>query len=365
MGAPRLFGDAFRGTRVLVTGHTGFKGSWLTRWLLDLGAEVTGLALEPDTTPSLFDDLGLQDHVAHHVGDIRDAALVESIITAAQPEVVLHLAAQPLVRRAYAEPVYTFEVNAVGTANVLEAVRATDSVRAVVSVTTDKVYKNPETGHPFTEDEPLGGHDPYSASKACAEIVTASFRDSFFASGGPAVATARAGNVIGGGDWAEDRIVPDCVRALAAAGPIAVRNPGAVRPWQHVVEPLSGYLRLAQLLLEDGRGYAEAFNFGPDPEGRHTVADVVEAAIGVWGSGEWHRPELGVQPHEAGLLTLNVDKAADRLGWTPLWDFDETIARTVGWYREYAVDRSSAVDSTISDIEHYVATARLAGARWA
>jgi len=361
-----LFGGAFGSTRVLVTGHTGFKGSWLSRWLLDMGAEITGLALEPETDPALFDELRLADHLAHRLGDIRSLETVKAAFSAAKPEIVFHLAAQPLVRRSYDEPLYTFETNIMGTGNVLEAARTCPETRAIVVITTDKVYENPETGHPFTEEQPLGGSDPYSASKAGAEIVSASYRSSFFgAPGSAAIATARAGNVIGGGDWSKDRIIPDCVRALEAGESIVVRNPASVRPWEHVVEPLSGYLHLGSMLLREGAEYAEAFNFGPDPSKTYTVEDVVNRAVAAWGGGSWHRPDLGAQPHEASLLQLDVDKAEERLGWKPAWDFDVTVDRTIGWYRRYADDATCADEATIEDIRAYVAAGSAAGAPWA
>ena len=358
------FGGAFAGKRVLLTGHTGFKGSWLSRWLLDLGADVTGYALEPDTSPSLFADLGLAAVMDSHIGDIRDAARFDEVFAEVRPELVLHLAAQPLVRRSYTEPRYTLETNVMGTANVLEAVRRSDECRVVLNVTTDKVYANDEAGEAFSEDRPLGGHDPYSASKAASEIVTASYRDSFFSqAGAAAVATARAGNVIGGGDWAEDRLVPDCARALASGQPLAVRNPASVRPWQHVLEPLSGYLHLAARLLVD-RELAGAFNFGPDPDSARTVGEVAERFVSAWGEGSWHVPESGVQPHEAAQLRLDIGKAGRTLGWHPVWEFDETIQRTAAWYHAYTggADATALVEA---DFDAYLTAARAAAAPWA
>jgi CDP-glucose 4,6-dehydratase len=348
-----------------VTGHTGFKGSWLTRWLLDLGADVTGYALEPDTTPALFDALNLKADIDSRIGDIRDGETLAALVSEVRPEIVLHLAAQPLVRRSYTEPAYTFDVNVMGTVNLLQAVKACDETRVLVNVTTDKVYENPESGHPFTEREPLGGHDPYSASKACSEIVTAAYRSSFFGDG-PAVATARAGNVIGGGDWASDRIVPDCARALIAGQPVVVRNPGSVRPWQHVLEPLSGYLALAESLWIDGASHAQAYNFGPPSGETHTVRDVVERSIEAWGAGRWTTPEALVQPHEAGLLALDVSKAQADLGWRPVWDFDETVDRTMRWYQRHAEDAASAQMACDEDIAAYAiaAAASSAGRDW-
>lgn len=348
------FDGVFEGRRVLVTGHTGFKGSWLCRWLLDLGAEITGLALEPDTSPALFNELRLDAALRSMIGDVRDAGFVGRVVQTARPEIVFHMAAQPLVRRSYAEPVYTFETNVMGTANVLQACRACADTRAVVNVTTDKVYANDETGRAFVEDEPLGGHDPYSASKACSEIVSQSYRAAFFGPEGRiAHATARAGNVIGGGDWAQDRIVPDIVRALAAGESIPVRNPESVRPWQHVLDPLSGYLRLAQVLVESPQSVDGAFNFGPSPDNSRMVAELVDVALRAWGAGEWEHPALEGQPHEAGLLRLDISKAERELGWRPVWGFDTAVERTVDWYRRVARgENSSAV--TESDLAAYL-----------
>ncbi len=352
------FAAVFAGRRVLVTGHTGFKGSWLCRWLLDMDAEVTGYALEPDSTPALFGELMLAHHMDSRIGDIRDAAHVARIVSEVRPEVVFHLAAQPLVRRSYAEPLYTFDTNVMGTANLLEAVRGCDATRAIVNVTTDKVYENPETGVPFPEEAPLGGHDPYSASKACSEIVSASYRRSFLAESGAALATARAGNVIGGGDWSVDRIIPDVVRALAVGEPVRVRHPEAVRPWQHVLDPLAGYLTLAANLLEaDAERYARAYNFGPEPDDTHTVRELVERALAAWGAGAWDVPDLGEQPHEAGLLVLAIERAKQELGWRPVWDFDTAVEHTVEWYRRVG-DGESATEVTREDIAAYTEALR-------
>jgi len=361
--SPRLFGDAFRGKRVLVTGHTGFKGSWLSRWLLDLGAEVTGFALPPDTTPSLFTELDLARSLDSRFGDVRDAQKVAALIAEVRPEIVLHLAAQPLVRRSYAETPYTFETNVMGVVNLLEAVRASSDCRVVLNVTTDKVYANPETAEPFAEESPLGGHDPYSASKAAAEIVTASYRSSFFGGpGAPAVSTARAGNVIGGGDWAEDRLVPDCVRALGAGESVEIRNPASTRPWQHVLEPLGGYLHLAAMSLRDSQA-AGAFNFGPDVGEIRTVGEVVELFHAAWGHGDWHAHAPDQQPHEATHLRLAIGKADRELDWRPLWGFEQSVERTVQWYRAFA-DGSAAEDLVAEDIATYVRTAAQADASW-
>ncbi len=327
--------------RVLVTGHTGFKGAWLCEWLLGLGAEVHGIALAP-LKPSLFAALGLEQRMKHTVLDIRDKAALAAKIAEIRPEFIFHLAAQALVRLSYREPVLTFETNAIGTANVLEAVRVGNFPCSVVVITTDKCYENDGQPRNFKESDPLGGHDPYSASKAAAEIVVASYRDSFFSQGTEvALASARAGNVIGGGDWAEDRLVPDCIRALSMGKAVPVRNPAFTRPWQHVLEPLGGYLLLGAK-LEDARGkkdaveiarYAQAFNFGPNPDANRCVRDLVEEVLKYW-PGKWEQIHQEKHLKEAPLLSLAIDKARETLGWQPRWDFAETVRETVKWYRE-------------------------------
>ncbi len=365
-GSGQAFGGSYAGRRVFVTGHTGFKGSWLSSWLLTLGAEVSGYALEPDTRPSLFNDLGLAGNVDHAIGDVRDATNLRNTLRRQQPELVVHMAAQPLVRRSFAEPVFTFSTNVLGTLNVLEASRAIDSVRGIVIVTTDKVYENPESGDAFAEDDPLGGVDPYSASKAAAEIVTAAYRSSFYSGEGTAlVATARAGNVIGGGDWAEDRLVPDCVRAVMADEPVIVRNPTSVRPWQHVLESLSGYLTLGAALLAGEMSAAAAFNFGPAPGDALPVQKVVERFLSAWGSGSWESPERRDEPYEARFLRLDTSRAAERLGWMPVWDADRAVSATAAWYRAYADDPHSTPKLIGSGIKAYMADADAAGVRWA
>jgi CDP-glucose 4,6-dehydratase len=362
-----LFGGVYEGRRVLVTGHTGFKGSWLTRWLLDLGAHVTGYALEPPTDPALFDELDLAARIDHNIGDVRDLAHLRDVMAAAKPEIVLHLAAQPLVRLSYDEPVSTFETNVMGSVNVLEAARSVGSVRVVLNVTSDKCYENREWEFAYRENDAMGGYDPYSASKGCAELVTAAYRRSFFGDADSAsVATARAGNVIGGGDWALDRIVPDCVRALAAGEPIVVRNPDAVRPWQHVLEPTSGYLWLASRLFAGTHDYDGAWNFGPAASGNITVREVVETVLAEWGSGEWVGPEAGTRnPHEAHFLKLDCSKATDLLAWRGVWDAQQALRYTTSWYREYYADPSIAEKITTECVSAYVTRATELGAAWA
>jgi len=339
---------AYAGRRVLVTGHTGFKGSWLTLWLSDLGAEVTGYALAPDTTPALFERIGAERLCRSVISDVRDLAKLTAVVKEAKPEVILHLAAQPLVRLSYQQPLETLQVNVLGTAHLLEAIRAAGRPCAVVVVTSDKCYENQERVHGYREDEPMGGHDVYSMSKGATELVVASWRRSFFhpgklASHGVALATARAGNVVGGGDWARDRIVPDAIAALAAGKPIPVRNPHGVRPWQHVLEPLGGYLLLgARLLGPQAASFAEPFNFGPRLEDARPVREVVEALIAEWGAGSWDDQHDPHALHEAGLLRLDVAKAAARLGWGPRWHFAETFERTVTWYRAFHAGASPA-----------------------
>jgi CDP-glucose 4,6-dehydratase len=361
------FGGAFAGRRVLVTGHTGFKGSWLTRWLLDLGAEVTGYALEPPTDPSLFEELDLAREMAHVVADVRDLEKLQTEMLAARPEFVFHLAAQPLVRLSYEQPVETYATNVLGTVNVLESVRAVPSVGVMVNVTSDKCYENRETGQAYREDDPMGGFDPYSSSKGCSELVTAAYRRSFFGDGSSvALASARAGNVIGGGDWAADRIVPDSVRALTAGAPIVVRNPDAVRPWQHVLEPLSGYLWLAARMSTGSHEFDGPWNFGPEPGGDWPVHAVVDAIVEAWGSGSWEQAAGGPpQPHEAKLLSLDITKARRDLGWRPVYDVRHAIGATALWYAARHRDRTSVAASTASDIADYERAARDAGLPWA
>jgi CDP-glucose 4,6-dehydratase len=315
---------------VLLTGHTGFKGAWLHLWLRELGADVTGFALRPSTEPSLWGSIGADAQSI--IGDLRDEALVRSMIARVDPEIVIHMAAQALVRESYRDPVGTYGTNVMGTVLLLAALRAATRLRAILVVTSDKVYDNRGRGQAFAEGDRLGGHDPYSNSKACAELVTASFRDSFFRAG-PALATARAGNVIGGGDWSADRLIPDCIRALGNGRAVRLRYPDAIRPWQHVLEPLSGYLALAQALVEAPERAPTAVNFGPDPASFRTVREVVAGFCGRFGGAPGWEPDPGEHVPEAAALTLNSDLAARSLGWTWTLEFEQSLAWTADWYR--------------------------------
>lgn len=367
--------DAYRDKTVLVTGHTGFKGSWLCEWLLMMGGRVVGVSLPPPTDPSLFNQLGLVGRVDHHIQDIRDLEGVRRIVLNARPDFLFHLAAQPLVRDSYRVPVETYQTNVMGTVHVLESLRSLDEayardgkVCAAVLITTDKVYENRTWLYGYREEDPLGGYDPYSSSKAATEIAIASFRRSFF---NPSrhdlrigIASARAGNVIGGGDWAADRIVPDCVRALSISEIIKLRNPCATRPWQHVLEPLGGYLLLGRLLrealqLEAGEARikalqrnASAFNFGPILESNRNVQELVDEVLKHW-PGRWEDKSDPSAPHEAALLNLATDRAFHTLGWHPRWDFEITVARTMAWYRQ-AAQGSDPASLARQDIDAYI-----------
>jgi CDP-glucose 4,6-dehydratase len=360
-----MFGSAFRDRTVWLSGHTGFKGAWLAEWLLGEGACVHGFALPPPTEPSLFVQLGLAGRLQHEVGDVRDLAAVSRSIQRVRPDFVFHLAAQPLVRPSYADPVGTYATNVMGTVHVLEALRGVSKPCVAVLVTTDKCYENREWVHGYRETDPLGGFDPYSSSKAAAEIVIAAYRRSFFRGHPVRIASARAGNVIGGGDWAVDRIVPDCIRALQRGEAVGVRNPAATRPWQHVLDPLSGYLwlaaRLAAAAPATGEALATAFNFGPTHASNRSVAQLVEELLRHWPDGRWQDRSDPQAVHEAGLLQLSIDKAQALLGWSPTWPFAEAVARTVTWYRE----AGNARGLTAAQIAQFAADARRAGAPWA
>ncbi len=377
------FAGVYEGRHVFVTGHTGFKGGWLALWLSRLGARVAGYALEPPTTPSLFAAVELGELVTHTLGDVRDRSGLCAAMLRHEPEIVFHLAAQPLVRRSYEEPVETYETNVLGTVNLLEAARACPSLRAVVVVTSDKCYENRECGKAYREDDALGGDDPYSSSKGCAELVTAAYRRSFFAAPSSArLASVRAGNVIGGGDWADDRLVPDCVRALSREQTVTVRNPEAVRPWQFVLDPLAGYLWLGRWLLAGSHGYDGAWNFGPASDEDLSVRAVVEAVVQAWGGGDWRVAGGGAdEPHEAGRLRLDPAKAAAQLGWRAVYDARRTVAAAVCWYKAFyegagaASTAAGAYPNTSGaagmlrrchdEIDEYVAAARRLGLDWA
>jgi CDP-glucose 4,6-dehydratase len=360
-----LFGSAFNGKRVLVTGHTGFKGAWLCEWLLGLGAEVTGLSLPPATEPSLFEQLGLARRLRHIVGDIQEAAVSRQAVIESKPDFVFHLAAQALVRESYRRPRETFAVNVMGTAHLLEALRDYAKPCAAVFITSDKCYENREWHHGYRETDALGGRDPYSASKAAAEIIIASYRVSFFQKHPVKIASCRAGNVIGGGDWAAERIVPDCMAALQKGKTILVRNRRATRPWQHVLEPLSGYLWLgasmavAKLRFCEAPLLASAFNFGPNRDANRTVEELVQEVSRHW-PGRWQDKSDAGAPHEAGLLQLSTDKAAALLRWFPAWSFAEAVAKTVQWYRSARAFQSAKEYQklTCRQVSEYVGRAR-------
>jgi len=354
-----VFNDIYRNKSVLLTGHTGFKGSWLALWLKTLGANVTGLALDPDSTTSHWDMLDL--NIVDKRIDIRDAKKVNETIKVTKPEVVFHLAAQPLVRRSYLEPVNTWSTNVMGTVNLLEACRQQPSIRAIVVITTDKCYENNEWVWGYREIDRLGGHDPYSASKASSELVVASYRKAFFnMTDSPLIASVRAGNVIGGGDWSQDRLIPDLVRAIKAQDTLEIRSPNATRPWQHVLESLSGYLSLGQKLLQGERDFAEAWNFGPNHEGNKTVVDVLLRIKEEWPIADWEITK-SPQPHEANLLYLDSSKAHQKLNWNPVWSIDESIKETVYWYKSL-IERSEVVSRI--QLEKYIDKAILNGFDW-
>jgi CDP-glucose 4,6-dehydratase len=366
-----MFKNIYQGKRALVTGHTGFKGSWLCIWLKELGAEVVGYSLDPPSEPNNFSACRLSEHIDHQHGDVRDYDRLISIFSHYKPEMVFHLAAQALVRPSYDDPKGTFDTNAGGTVNVLEAVRRTPDVRVVVNVTSDKCYENREWVWGYRENDPLGGHDPYSASKGCAELIFAAYLRSFFSK--PAcgdrrvgAASCRAGNAIGGGDWGRDRLIPDCVRALNAGRPVGIRNPQSVRPWQHVLELLSGYLYLGARLWEDPEDFSGAWNFGPESEAHVTVAEVVNRLVQAWGAGEWQDLSETGAVHEAATLRLCCDKATARLGWGNALTLAQTIALTADWYKQYYQNsgKIDMYDACTGQIGYYVDQARSGKLSW-
>lgn len=349
-----VFNNIYSNKKVFITGHTGFKGCWLSLWLTLLGAKVCGYSLAPNTNPSMFKVLEIENKIEKSIiGDILDVTSLEKAIIDFEPDIVFHLAAQPLVRLSYSQPVLTYQTNVIGTLNILEAARKCKSVKAFVNVTTDKCYENKEINRGYKEDEPMGGYDMYSSSKGCVEIMSSSYRRSFLQDDDTyAMATARAGNVIGGGDWALDRLIPDCIRAINNNEKIEIRNPIAVRPWQHVLEPLSGYLLLGEKLLVSGKKYAEGYNFGPKEDSVLKVVDVVQKVIEYYGKGEVviHKKD---NLHEAGLLMLNIDKAKNVLGWHPSYNADLAIEKTVEWYRHFYEGNIDLFDFTIKQISDY------------
>lgn len=353
------FGDSYRGCRVLITGHTGFKGSWLALWLKQLGATVAGISLDPDTQPNHYGLLKLS--MDDHRVDIRDAGKIRELVESFRPELVFHLAAQPLVRRSYRDPLANWSTNVIGTANVLDACRNVDSVRAIVAITTDKVYANQEWPWGYRENDRLGGHDPYSASKAACELLIDSYRNAFFVhENAPLMASARAGNVIGGGDWSEDRLIPDLVRSVDKNNPLVIRSPHATRPWQHVLECLAGYLLLGQRLLEARNEYAEAWNFGPCPEGNRTVSEILSSMQGHWPELKWEQTQA-LQPHEATLLYLDHSKAKDVLNWKPVWSLERALQATADWYRQF---REQGAVMSAGQLADYIDDACALGVTW-
>jgi CDP-glucose 4,6-dehydratase len=356
-GVGQVIDPAFwNGKRVFLTGHTGFKGSWLSLWLQAMGATLKGFALPAPTTPSLFAEAGVAAGMESEIGDIRDAGALAASMTGFAPDIVIHMAAQPLVRLSYDDPVGTYATNVMGTVHLLEAVRRTPSVKAVLSVTTDKCYENREWPWGYREDEPMGGRDPYSNSKGCAELVGQAYRASFLAEAGVAFASGRAGNVVGGGDWATDRLIPDILRAFEGGAAVRIRNPLSTRPWQHVLEPLSGYLTLCQALWDRGADVAEGWNFGPHDEDARPVQWIVERMVALWGDeARWER-DADFHPHEARYLKLDISKAAERLRWGPCWHLDETLSRIVAWHRAW-LDGGDMRAHCLAEIEDYSAAA--------
>ena len=352
------FAKVFAGKKILITGHTGFKGSWLCMILSHLNADVYGYALEPPTVPSLFNEAKVGELMTSFIGDIRDYNYLLSVLKKINAEFIIHMAAQPLVRESYKNPIDTYATNVMGTVNLLEAVRHLDSVRAVLNVTTDKCYENKEWHWGYRENEPMGGYDPYSNSKGCSELVTASFRSSFFnpkdyKNHGVALATARAGNVIGGGDWADDRLIPDFFRSIIKGEKLKIRSPYAIRPWQHVLEPLSGYLKLASALYNDGPSYAEAWNFGPDDNDAQNVEWITDKICTLWGNNASFEIDPSPQPHEANYLKLDCSKAKAVLNWKPRWSIEHTLGKIVEWNKGYLSGSSSPRDLTVNQIYEY------------
>lgn len=341
----------WQGRRVFLTGHTGFKGSWLSLWLSSLGAEVKGYALNPPTSPSLFNEARVGSIIDSQIGDIRDLDALYKSMTTFNPDILIHMAAQPLVRYSYEAPIETYEVNVIGTAKVLEVARSCPNLKAIVNITTDKCYENDERSQGYKESDPMGGHDPYSSSKGCAELVASAYRRSFLQDQGIGLASVRAGNVIGGGDWADDRLIPDILRCFEKNEPVVIRNPKATRPWQHVLEPLSGYLILAQKLYEDQKKYAEGWNFGPNEQDVKPVGWILNKMISKWPNSSCELDQNS-NPHEAAFLKLDIAKAESKLGWQPVWDLNHTLEKLIGWHRAW-IKKEDMYIMCLAEIEEY------------
>ena len=343
--------EFWKGKRVFLTGHTGFKGSWLSLWLCSLGAEVRGYALNPPTSPSLFNEAKIDTIIDSQIADIRDQDTLHESMTGFNPDILIHMAAQPLVRYSYGAPIETYEVNVIGTAKVLEVARSCPNLKAIVNITTDKCYENDERVEGYKENDPMGGYDPYSSSKGCAELVASSYRRSFLQDQGIGIASVRAGNVIGGGDWADDRLIPDILRSFEKNKPVVIRNPKATRPWQHVLEPLSGYLILAQNLYKDQKKYAEGWNFGPNEKDVQPVDWILDKMISKWPDSSWEL-DNNSSPHEAGFLKLDILKAKSKLGWSPVWELSQTLEKIVSWHQAW-LNKEDMQATCLTEIEEY------------
>jgi len=344
--------EFWKGKRIFLTGHTGFKGSWLSLWLASLGAEVKGYALNPPTSPSLFNEAKVDLVIDSQIGDIRDQDALHESMTKFNPDILIHMAAQPLVRYSYEAPIETYEVNVIGTAKVLEVARSCPNLQSIVNITTDKCYENDERSEGYKEDDPMGGYDPYSSSKGCAELVTSAYRRSFMQEQGVGLASVRAGNVIGGGDWADDRLIPDILRSFERKKPVIIRNPKATRPWQHVLEPLSGYLILAEKLYKNQKEYAEGWNFGPNEQDVKPVDWILDRMIAKWPNTSWQLDQNS-NPHEAGFLKLDITKAESRLNWKPVWELSHTLEKIVDWHQAW-LNREDMQVVCFTEIKEYM-----------
>ncbi len=352
LGNLRVIDQSFwKGKRVFITGHTGFKGSWISLWISSLGGIVKGYALEPPTSPSLFNEAKIESIIESQIGDIRDQKALYKSMFEFDPDILIHMAAQPLVRRSYGSPVETYEVNVVGTAKVLEASRSCINLKAIVNITTDKCYENDGRSEGYKEDNPMGGYDPYSSSKGCAELVTSAYRRSFLQDQGVGLASVRAGNVIGGGDWADDRLIPDIIRSFEKSKPVVIRNPKATRPWQHVLEPLSGYLILAQKLYENQKEYAEGWNFGPNEKDVKPVEWILDKMIEKWPNSSWQL-DTNSSPHEADFLKLDISKVKSKLGWKPIWELSHALEKIISWHKAW-LDKEDMQTICLAEIEEY------------